>query len=409
MIGPKSSHPKSESSSTTGCEREPLIGICLKRYDIDPKTHLPRKKNTLIDIPLDIRMPHFVDDDEGQDGPPEYFKLSLQSIICHRGVSTMSGHYVSYIRGTSPIVDGDSRSKRKLSNANCPPGYSKDRWIRSDDLAKPRIDTINIEEALKNDTPYLLFYQALSYEVPSPPDSEPPSYNESTIEVNIDAGTPLLERNPVSLDGATDEPPPSFQMSRDSSRPGTPRRSINLPEDRSEFRRGSLAFTENSMASTASSILDVAGASAPVEETTAQRMSRVAQKLTTRLPSKSRPPSQSGEKSTENRFSATFSRLNLKKSKDPLHKPDTPRESTGSGDAVVIPEAIKTASIEEPVIDTTEHLSEVDPNIDRSMTKKEKKRSKSQAPGEKADSHHHHLLKDKGKGKAEHDRECTIM
>ncbi len=66
----------------------PVLGVCLKRYGFaDGK---PTRNGTYIDIPLDLRLPHFVND--GKNPEDEHlagnFKLSLQSFICHRGKST---------------------------------------------------------------------------------------------------------------------------------------------------------------------------------------------------------------------------------------------------------------------------------------------------------------------------------
>ncbi|KAH6715259.1 ubiquitin C-terminal hydrolase family protein [Leptodontidium sp. MPI-SDFR-AT-0119] len=395
---------------------KPVLGICLKRYGVVDGR--PVRKNTLIDIPLDIRLPHFINDngDVDEDGPLiGQFKLSLQSVVCHRGTSTSMGHYISFIRGTTPIVDGDSRSSRKLSDANRPPNYSEERWIKSDDLACPRVITVDIETALKNEMPYLLFYQVQPYENVSPPpgpgpDVEPPSYTDTAFEVNLTESTPV-DNQPGYFDGARDDPTPSIRVSTDMERPQTPRRSINLPEDRSEIRRGSLAFTENSMASTSSSVLGTSAPVTPIEETTAQRMSRAASRFA-KLPNKSRPTSQSGESRVENRLSSTFSRLNLMKSKEQLNNIDNVKHSMSTGD--VASEPRKSITIEEPKSEFKGHLTESTPNINRSKSKKEKKRDKSKGPSEKLDDAHQHghSHKDKGKGKAKDgvpDRECIIM
>ncbi|KAL2067894.1 hypothetical protein VTL71DRAFT_15992 [Oculimacula yallundae] len=410
---------KSDEAVAAHLKSKPVLGICLKRYGM--ANGQPVRKNTLIDIPLDIRLPHFINDngDVDEDGPLiGQFKLSLQSVVCHRGVSTSAGHYISFIRGTSPIVDGDSRSKRKLSDTNRPPHYSEERWIRSDDLACPRVIDVDIEAALKDEMPYLLFYQVQPYENVSPPpgldpDVQPPSYTDSAFKVNVSESTPV-DNQPGYFDGAKDDPAPSIRVSAEGERPQTPRRSINLPEDNSEFRRGSLAFTETSMASTASSVLGTSAPVTPIEETTAQRMSRAASRFT-KLPNKSRPTSQSGENRVENRISATFSRLNLMKSKEQLSNLDTVRHSMSTND--VISESRKSITIEEPRAELKGHLTEnPPPNVDHSKSKKEKKREKSKGPGEKLDGSHHHSHslshKEKGKGKAKDgipDRECTIM
>ena len=411
------SQTKSDAAVAAHLRSKPVLGICLKRYGFDKGQ--PFRKNTLIDIPLDIRLPHFINDngEVEEDGPLiGQFKLSLQSVVCHRGNSTNSGHYISFIRGTTPIVDGDSRSKRKLSDANRPPHYSEERWIKSDDLACPRVVNVDIEEALKNEMPYLLFYQVQPYENVSPPpgpelDVEPPSYTDTSFKVNLTESTPV-DNQPGYFDGARDDPTPSIRVSNDLERPQTPRRSINLPDDRSEFRRGSLAFTENSMASTSSSLVGTSAPVTPIEETTAQRMSRAASRFA-KLPNKSRPTSQSGENRVENRISATFSRLNLMKSKEGLNNPENVRHSMSTGD--VASEPRKSITFDDVKNEFNAHVAEGPPIIGRSKSKKEKKRDKSKGPNEKLEgSHHHHghSHKEKGKGKVKDgipDRECNIM
>ncbi|PBP22765.1 cysteine proteinase [Diplocarpon rosae] len=415
--------PNDNATVQVHLRTKPIIGICLKRYGF--KNNQPYRINTPVDIPLDIRLPHFLEDERDEVDGSQFareYKLSLQSFVCHRGNTTSSGHYVSYIRGTSPIVDGDSRSNRKLSNANRPPGYSEERWIRCDDLAAPRIDTVDIEDALQREMPYLLFYQIQPYDGVSPPETEPPSYNESAIQLNqsnldmnIQSPTPL-DKEQGYFDRPREEINPSIRLSGESSCPGTSRHSLNLPEDHSEFRRGSLAFTDNSMASTGS----IQATSAPVTpsedaiETAGQRIPQVAHKYRS---NKSRPTSQSGENRIENRISATFSRLNLMKSKEQLTKPDEPRDSTSTNDTVITSEAQHQHSmtISGPSVEHQEQLTEVHPNagLGRSGGKKDKKREKSKGPSDRSETGLHRLHKGKdktkGRGKDLPIRECYLM
>lgn len=379
--------------------QNPLIGVCLKRYTCDASG--AKRNDVPVDIPLEIRIPHFTSDEGGGE---EKVKLSLQSFICHQGTSISSGHYISYIRGTAPIVDGDYRSNRKLSNANRPPGYSAERWTRFNDLAIPRVEHVDVKEALRTEMPYLLFYQLQSYSNVSLPDLEPPSYNTSTCEATL-MESPLVEPQQGYFDGAVDSRIPSIQFFKAISHPES-QQSLHSPENNIEYRRGSLAFTDNSMTSTANSVLG-SQPSTPIEETTAQRMARAAQKFT--RSNKSRPPSQCGETRNENRISATFSRLNIMKSKEQLEKyenPD-PRDSTAAPDTVVKSESEPRRSINfEAPTDVTEHLNEVHPNVRRSRSRKgkDRKRDKSMAPSEKAEGHHHH-----GHRERVQDRECQIM
>ncbi|KAI6715009.1 ubiquitin C-terminal hydrolase [Diplocarpon mali] len=415
--------PNDNATVEVHLRTKPIIGICLKRYGF--KNNQPYRINTPVDIPLDIRLPHFLEDERDEVDGSQFareYKLSLQSFVCHRGNTTSSGHYVSYIRGTSPIVDGDSRSNRKLSNANRPPGYSEERWIRCDDLAAPRIDTVDIEDSLQREMPYLLFYQIQPYDSVSPPETEPPSYNESAfqlnqsnLDINIQSST-SLNKEQGYFDRPREEMTPSIRFSGESSRPGTSRHSLNLPEDQSGFRRGSLPFTENSTASTGS----IQGTSAPVTpseentETAGQRISRVAHKYRA---NKSRPTSQSGEIRIENRISATFSRLNLMKSKEQLNKPEESRESTSTIDTVMTPEPQprNSTTTSGPSDEHREQLTEfhLHTGLGRPGGKKDKKREKSKGPSDRSETglNRLHKGKEKSKGKSKDlpIRECHLM
>lgn len=400
----------------------PVLGVCLKRYTFSPDGH-PLKKKTYIDIPLDLRLPHFVNEDQDdKDRSLEgQFKLSLQSVICHRGEAINSGHYVAFIRGTTPAADGDSHSTRTLTNEAAPPGYAEERWIMFDDNGNPRVQYADISKALKNETPYLLFYQVQPiYDVtaPPPPGMKPPSYTDSGIAMSVTESNPEPSNMDVQsqgmasyFDGANEEPAPTIRVSSEYERHASPRISLSLPDD----RRGSLAQTDTSVTSLASTASSVLGTSAPVspgEETTAQRFSRAAASIT-KFGSKSRTSSQSGE----NRISATFSRLSLMgtKSKEQLPKSDAikqkPNEIPPSSASVAEPR--KSITIDESSLrPAMEALQMTTGNgaMSRSKSKKEKKRDKSKGPSEKFDSDH----KEKGKGKAKDenkvpDRECMIM
>ncbi|KAL2370616.1 ubiquitin C-terminal hydrolase [Blastomyces gilchristii SLH14081] len=129
--------------------RRPILGICLKRYSVLPNGNAVRR-DTFVDIPIEIGLPHFIQDDEMGNEGPLYgnFKLSLQAVICHRGNSVESGHYIALVRGT-PINDPYKPSE-----------YCR-HWMRFDDLAQERITLVDIEKALVDESPYLLFFQIL--------------------------------------------------------------------------------------------------------------------------------------------------------------------------------------------------------------------------------------------------------
>ncbi|KPI42611.1 Acyltransferase LovD [Cyphellophora attinorum] len=89
-------------------DRRPVLGLCLKRYTF--KNGQPARLGTYIDIPIEIGLPHFIQDDAVTDNGAIFgnFKLSLQSVVCHRGNSVDSGHYVALVR--SPLNEGATSS-----------------------------------------------------------------------------------------------------------------------------------------------------------------------------------------------------------------------------------------------------------------------------------------------------------
>ena len=124
-----------------------MLGICLKRYSMNSNGRA-FKRRTHIDIPLDIGLPHFISDDTMSDDGPAFgnFKLSLQSVVCHQGISVETGHYISFVRSPDPDDQGE------------------DQWMRFDDLAKERVVNVSIKDSLKHESPYLLFYQVIPFE-----------------------------------------------------------------------------------------------------------------------------------------------------------------------------------------------------------------------------------------------------
>ncbi|KAH8594807.1 ubiquitin carboxyl-terminal hydrolase-domain-containing protein [Bisporella sp. PMI_857] len=259
----------------------PTLCIRLKRYTME--NGKPARKNTPIDIPIDIRLPHFPDDDDVSDGPSlmQKFKLSLVSFICHRGISTEEGHYVSFIRGTKKTSDGDSTSDKRLSSSSLPPVYPVEQWIRHDDLSSPRVCQVDVEQALKDEMPFLLFYQV--QQIYQDLADEPPSYEQiSTIDVRIQESSPL-------------EPKPDEGYFDRRSFEAEPRRSLNMPDD-----RRSAGYIDSEPENRASVPEVKSTPVTPMEETTAQRLSRAASKF--RAGSRSRPTSRPGS-SGDNRMS----------------------------------------------------------------------------------------------------------
>ena len=132
-----------------------MLGICLKRYNVNNHGHSYRL-GTHVDIPLEMATPHFAEDEKTEQEAKSMsnVKLSLQSIVCHRGHSVEAGHYISFVRagnvGSAYGLRSDNQERHDASN---------DMWLKFDDLAAERVVPVNIQQALKEESPYLLFYR----------------------------------------------------------------------------------------------------------------------------------------------------------------------------------------------------------------------------------------------------------
>lgn len=333
------SEPQNDVEVVRQFNNRPVVGICLKRYTMNSSGQFLRQ-NTYIDIPDSLRLPAFM---MGEDGIPRDsdeisadYKLVLQSVVCHRGVSLHSGHYISFAR-----VDPKVLTDNRRHEVDPPPDYEDAQWLKFDDLAVDnRVSYVSdIKAALKAEMPYLLFYQIVpmmdgKVEVAD----EPPSYASTT---NV-AGTPLpsdrLDPNAVagyfdsSTWGGSTTTGPSIRFSSEMDRPmrfsldeeSTTSSSVaNATRKTADgiSRRGSAAFTSSIIGTP---VITPEGGRSPViapsdEPTTAQRLSRAAARLTGKSQARSRPPSQAGE----GRMSLTMSRLGLvRSSKEPLRLPD---------------------------------------------------------------------------------------
>lgn len=148
--------------------------------------------NTYVDIPLEIGLPHFIRDDDAEDDGPQFgnFKLSLQSAVCHRGVSVDEGHYIALVRSRASDSTTANGHLSSQGHRNRPKETGADRWMRFDDLARERVAYVDIEKALKEESPYLLFYQVQPVEEPLPRSTAepPPPYTETS------AGHPTLRK-----------------------------------------------------------------------------------------------------------------------------------------------------------------------------------------------------------------------
>jgi hypothetical protein len=206
-----------------------MLGICLKRYSL-ASDGTPKRIHTQVDIPVEIGLPHFIQDDHMEDDGPLYgnFKLFLQSVVCHRGKSVNSGHYVALVRGTNSAVD---------SAAPHGSGDAK-QWLRFDDLATNRITLIDIEKALKEEMSYLLFYQVVPIEGDPGHITEgehPPVYANSD---DHDSGIAGLSMGSLSLKSTVEDRPTSGRPSFEITAPESPRGRYLDPD----ARRQSVTF-----------------------------------------------------------------------------------------------------------------------------------------------------------------------
>ena len=400
-------------------DQRPVVGICLKRYAMTESGH-PKRHNTFIDIPDSLRLPHFMmADDHKTEVDPNVlnteYKLVLQSVICHRGDSLQSGHYIAFARVAPKLLTDNRRH-----DFDPPPDYEEAQWVRFDDLQlENRVTYVdNIKESLKSEMPYLLFYQVVPMvEVTAPSvedtETEPPSYNESKVSIDL---PPTPSRLDISQLGFTVQEdgyftptadnilrsrskPPSIRLSSDSERPSRRSGEGTDPDPYSgslvsNSRRPSLfdstsvtpAITPNSHSP----------AITPNEESTASRLSRAASRFA--KASRSRPTSQSGE----GRISFSMSRLGglMRPSKEPLVEPN--------------PLGISSANLTGPL--TSESTLEKE---EGSSTQETEQVTQPQQASQSHSHHHNHKhghkrLKSKEKNSktksnSQPERECTVM
>jgi hypothetical protein len=376
--------------------KRPVLGICLKRYTMLPDG-TPRRLDTFVDIPLEIGFPSFISDERMHDDGPLFgnFKLVLQSVVCHRGVSIHSGHYVSLVRANKPPSSDRPGPSQPDDNDD------EDSWLRFDDLANPRVSEVDIQAALRAESPYLLFYQVQPINEELASRGDPPSYAEAQV---VD---PIAEASPESIasdsaietetEGGGEWEKVSVTDADTSVKPSEPVSRSSI----SSIRRDSISIDELA-ASVSGSMRGRTEPSTPDDQkatfmSTSRRNSKAWLSATGN--NKSRPGSQSGE----NRLSLTLSRLTGRGSKEKLHLP----ENVSPEDALIIAEGIQSAQ----GAGDEQQKSEVKEKgtLGRSKSKKEKKdekrhlRSKSREPRD--------VLAGKGKFKVKErpDRECVVM
>jgi hypothetical protein len=324
--------------------KRPVLGICLKRYSMLPDG-TPKRLNTFVDIPLEIGLPHFISDDRMEEEGPLFgnFKLVLQSVVCHRGVSVDSGHYVAISRANLP---DHHRPGSAHSEDNA------DQWLLMDDLAKDRVVEVDMKKALKGESPYLLFYQVQPIDE-ALARGDPPPYNETQSELpsempSVDQSTDTLGMTDVitiNTETAVEDADPSEVLQLDTANLEDPagRSSIS-----SNHRNSAVLEELENLSQTGTR-----GRTAP----TTPEDQKLGFLTTSRRNSKnwiggnkSRPTSQSGE----SRLSLTMSRLTGRTSKDKLQGKEAPNQddqflvvnghADGANDGAEAPSPVKLGS-----------------------------------------------------------------
>lgn len=296
--------------------KRPILGMCLKRYSFTPNGNATRR-DTYIDIPTEIGLPHFIQDDNLDADAPIYgnFKLSLQAMVCHRGNSVDSGHYISIVRGTSanPARSDSSSSSDTLEMPK--------HWMRFDDLAAERVTLIDIETALKTESPYLLFYQILPINQDASLANLPkkaPSSRASDATLDVEMAEFAQKYRTISgndTDGSTTEvnsARPSFEITA----PDSP---SALALNSTGRRPSSVIFSETAPTGPqARSIPSMSPKLAPMEEDAPKNAFGFPRRGSrhTKSASGSRAGSRATSQTGENRIGATFSRFAVRLSKD---------------------------------------------------------------------------------------------
>ena len=304
--------------------KRPILGICLKRYGVLPNGNAIRL-NTYIDIPTEIGLPHFIQDDRLEEDGVLFgnFKLALQSVVCHRGNSVDSGHYISLVRGANANLPMTSHSTETDQSAE-----NSDPWMRFDDLATDRITKVNIKEALKEESPYLLFYQIL------PIDDSLVEENFSDKRASTASGSDDLHHDAekekflsaVSLESAGQNKLSSARRSFDLSslRPTLEDTGIDASLGASD--RTMTAVTDNAQNNVSLRDAFAARRSLSIPRRTKESHSR----------SRSRGGDQQGEKRLSNAFSRFTSRMSKEKSLEaPATDADGPDAQLSAQDGTV--------------------------------------------------------------------------
>ncbi|KAM0518512.1 hypothetical protein ACHAPE_004275 [Trichoderma viride] len=424
-----STEPRNDVEVAMNFDQRPVVGICLKRYAMT-ESGQPKRLNTYIDIPESMRLPHFMLADgpnieEEINGLATEYKLVLQSIVCHRGDSLQSGHYISFARVAPKLLTDNRRH-----DFDPPPDYEEAQWVKFDDLdIANRVSFVDdIKESLKVEMPYLLFYQIVPMvdASESTDNGRPPSYDESkkSLEIQNSATSEETPASSTHVLAAHHEhqasastgrlgqsKPPSIRLSAEVERPSRKWLegiSLNFGGSYVESvisRRQSEALTDSTAHTPSVTPDPQSPAVTPADEPTSSRLSRAASRFN--LNKQSRPASQSGE----GRISLNLSRFGglIKTSKEPL--PDPPvlniSSSTSIGQATASPQPIS------PSMSSEKQLHHP-PGTEKSDRNEKAEKHDKNDKIDKAEKHKHKRKKSKEKNEKQKsgdqpERECVVM
>ncbi|KAK5677401.1 hypothetical protein LTS10_009971 [Elasticomyces elasticus] len=413
-------------------KKRPMLGICLKRYSYTNEGQA-RRRNTYVDIPLEIGVPDFVSDDNMEDGAPltGNFRLMLQSVVCHRGYSVHSGHYVALCRGRAANAQRPKSQDSGRGSSESHEAGDQDSWMRFDDLAKERISYVDIHKALREEMPYLLFYQVVPIDDEGHSVHDLPSYAEATSRTQSDAATSLPEKpylhEPAGSENAlatsTSITPAERKSEATDFAAGSVRASLDVnraadaPRGRSSVaddgRRPSVTFdtASTSGGSVRTDPMSASGPSTPIEEKGSMSFLGVASKFGSRRGSrvqiqkgsssgsKSRPTS-TGPDSNGNRLSLSMSKLTQRMTRNdslPIVQPSEAVAVELAGQTAVdekVPE--RTPALIVPATPPEYSVKDAaPPSISKPLPKQRK--DKAAAKQEKRKSKHHE------------ERDCVIM
>lgn len=338
--------PKNDIEVAMSFNQRPVVGICLKRYRFTEK-HVPQRLDTIIDIPDSLKLPHFMLADERHleedpNGFSREYKLVLQSVICHRGDSVHSGHYIAFARVAPRLLTNNRRHA-----FDPPPDYEEAQWVKFDDLQlNNRVSYVDdFKQALKAEMPYLLFYQIVPMVEVATMGAEPPSYADSNAKASLRSSAAPSLSDSAHLDSVHGHDGDGVDLRETSPLPtASVRLSLDIEglaqdavyPNTTESNRPASMSTLSVKSKTSDNNLRPAANQG--DESTRERLSRAAAIFTSKT--KSRPPSQGGE----GRISSTMTRLGglIRPSKDAQRDSD-----------------VQTPSANEPTTPTSTRLGEL--------------------------------------------------